>query len=86
MLMMTRELVGRQIRPDGILYVAGENAVPFLGAVQSAYVKALQERARWLVRHLGAMPDNEFRAVLRQFFDRWVEEFQSVERSMGTES
>jgi ABC-three component (ABC-3C) system Middle Component 2 len=84
LLMMTRELVSRQVGPDGIRYVAGENAVPFLGAVQSDYMKALQERARWLVHHLGEMPEVEFRALLRRFFDQWVEEFQNVERSLGT--
>jgi hypothetical protein len=85
LLMMTRELVSRQVGPDGIQYVAGENAVPFLGAIQSDYVRALQERARWLVHNLGAMAEGEFRALLRRFFDQWVEEFQNVERSMGTE-
>lgn len=85
LLMMTRELVSRQVGPDGIRYVAGENAVLFLGAVRSHYVKALQERARWLVHHLGAMTEGEFQALLRRFFDQWVEEFQNVERSLGTE-
>ena len=85
LLMMTRELVSRQIGPEGIRYIAGDNAVPFLGSVQSDYVKALQERASWLVHRLGAIPDDEFRALLRRFFDQWVEEFQSIERSLGTE-
>lgn len=85
LLMMTRELVRREFGPDGIRYVAGENAVPFFNAVESEYVKALQERARWLVHHLGATAEDEFRALLRRHFDQWVEEFQNVERSMGTE-
>jgi hypothetical protein len=45
----------------------------------------LQERASWLVHHLGAMAEGEFRALLRGFFNQWVEEFQNVERSLGTE-
>jgi hypothetical protein len=85
LLMMTRDLVSRQVGPDGIGYVAGENAVFFLAAVESDYVKALQERAHWLVHNLGAMADGEFRALLRRSVDRWVEEFQNVERSLGTE-
>lgn len=85
LLMMTREFVSRQVGPDGIRYIAGENAVPFLRAVQSDYLKALQERAQWLVHHLGDMTESEFRALLQRFFDRWVEEFQNVERSKGTE-
>jgi hypothetical protein len=48
-------------------------------------VNALQERAHWLVQHLGAMTEGEFRALLRRYFDQWVEEFQDIERSMGTE-
>jgi hypothetical protein len=85
LLMMTRELVSQQARPEGIWYLAGENAAPFLAAVQSDYVKALRERAHWLVDHLGPMSEAEFRALLRRFFDQWVEEFQNVERSLGTE-
>ena len=85
LLMMTRDLVSRHVGPEGIRYVAGENAVLFLGSVQSEYVKGLQDRARWLVDNLGARTEVELRIVLRRFFDKWVEEFQNVERSMGTE-
>ena len=86
LLMMTRDLVSREVGPGGIRYTAGENAVPFLAAVQSGYVKALQERAHWLVDQLGVMPDHEFRALMRRLFDHWVEEFQNVERSLGADT
>jgi hypothetical protein len=86
LLMMTRDLVSREVGPGGIRYTAGENAVPFLAAVQSDYVKALQERAHWLVDQLGVMPDPEFRALMRRLFDHWVEEFQNVERSLGADT
>jgi hypothetical protein len=86
LLMMTRDLVGRQVGPDGIRYIAGENAVPFLAAIQSDYVKALQERAHWLVDRLGGLPEYEFRALMRRLFDHWVEEFQNVERSLEAEA
>jgi hypothetical protein len=86
LLMMTRDLVSREVGPGGIRYTAGENAVPFLAAVQSDYVKALQERAHWLVDQLGVMPDHEFRALMRRLFDHWVEEFQNVERSLGADT
>jgi hypothetical protein len=46
LLMMTRDLVSREVGLGGIRYTAGENAVPFLAAAQSDYVKALQERVR----------------------------------------
>jgi len=87
LLMMTRDLVNRGVWVGslGIAYIAGENAAPFLAAIQSDYVKALQERARWLVHNFGAMADGEFRALVRRFFDQWVEEFQNAERSLGVE-
>jgi hypothetical protein len=86
LLMMTRDLVSREVGLAGIRYTAGENAVPFLAAVQSDYVKALQERAHWLVDQLGEMPGSEFRALMRRLFDHWVEEFQNVERSLGADT
>jgi hypothetical protein len=86
LLMMTRDLVQRDVSGEGICYRAGENATPFLQALQSDYLGALKERAGWLVGHFGALSEAEFRALMRRFFDRWVEEFQVAERSLGVES
>jgi hypothetical protein len=85
LLMMTRDLVRREARPDGIRYTAGENAVLYLQALRSQYLVALKERAEWLVKALGKCTEAEFRAVMHRFFDRWVEEFQSAERSFGAD-
>lgn len=85
LLMMTRELVEREFGVDGIRYRAGENAAPFLLSMQSEYLIALKERAIWLVGSLGDRNDREFNAIMRRFFDRWVEEFQVVEHSLGAE-
>jgi len=86
LLMMTRHLIEREITPDGIKYVAGENAASFLSSVSSSYLVELKDRATWLINALGNHTDDEFRAVMRRFFDRWVEEFQHVERSLGGET
>lgn len=86
LLMMTRDLVRREASADGIRYRAGENAAPFLQALQSTYLSALKNRADWLVEALGARSETEFRTVMRRFFDRWVEEFQIAERSLGADS
>jgi hypothetical protein len=85
LLMMTRELVTREFGPEGIRYCAGENAAPFLSSLESEYLKALKERAAWLVKTLGDHTEQAFRAVMRQFFDHWVEDFQAAERSLGAE-
>lgn len=83
LLMMTRELVHRDITSEGITYSAGENASPFLAALSTTYLLSLMERARWLIGALGDHSDHEFKGVMRRFFDNWVEEFQHVERSVG---
>lgn len=85
LLMMTRELVRRELQADGIRYCAGENTAPFLAALESEYLRALRERAQWLVRELADRTDQDFRALMRSFFKDWVEEFQAVERSLGAE-
>ena len=85
LLMMTRDLVEREFRADGIRYRAGENAIPFLSSLESEYLTALNERAVWLVNALGDHNEQEFRAIMRRFFDHWVEEFQAAERSLGVE-
>jgi hypothetical protein len=83
LLMMTRHLVVREITSEGIKYGAGESAVTFLSSLTTGYLLSLKERASWLVAHLGGYADQQFRAVMRRFFDDWVEEFQNVERSLG---
>lgn len=83
LLMMTRDLIQREITPEGFKYSAGENAETFLASLTSTYLRALKERAAWLAGALGSYSDTEFKGVMRRFFDDWVEEFQHVERSMG---
>jgi hypothetical protein len=85
LLMMTRELVAREFGAEGIQYRAGENAAPFLSSLESDYLNALKERAAWLVNSLGNRTEQEFRAIMRRFFNDWVEEFQAAERSLGAE-
>jgi hypothetical protein len=83
LLMMTRELIDRELHPDGIRYRAGESAALFLSSLRTPYLVALKERAQWLVDYLKDYTDREFRALMRQFFDDWVVEFQNLERSLG---
>lgn len=86
LLMMTRALVQREVTSEGIKYIAGEYAATFLNSLSSTYLHALKDRADWLVGALGSHTDQDFKGVMRRFFDDWVEEFQHVERSMGGEA
>lgn len=86
LLMMTRDLVEREVTPEGIKYGAGENAATFLSSVSSNYLLSLKSRAEWLVKTIGNLTDKQFRSMMLQFFDKWVEEFQYVEKSSGGET
>ena len=85
-LMMTRDLVEREVTPEGIKYGAGENAATFLSSVSSNYLLSLKDRAVWLVETIGDLTDEQFKGMMRRFFDKWVEEFQNVEQSLGGEA
>lgn len=86
LLMMTRDLVEREVTAEGIKYRAGENAVTFLSSVSSSYLVALKDRATWLVENIGDLTDEQFKNMMNRFFDKWVEEFQHVEQSLGGEA
>ncbi len=83
LLMMTRDLVEREVTSEGIKYGAGENAATFLSSVSSNYLLSLKDRAVWLVETIGDLTDEQFKAMMRRFFDKWVEQFQSIEQSLG---
>ncbi|AMX06605.1 threonine transporter [Enterobacter asburiae] len=84
-LMMTRDLVEREVTSEGIKYGAGENAATFLSLVSSNYLLSLKERAVWLVETTGDLTDEQFKSMMRRFFDKWVEQFHGTEQSLGGE-
>jgi hypothetical protein len=86
LLMMTRDLIRREVSNEGIRYRAGENAATFLAALETEYLTSLKGRADWLNDVVGKKTDQEFRTLMRRFFDGWIEEFQAAERSLGAES
>lgn len=84
-LMMTRDLISRCVDAEGIVYRAGEAAVPFVNAFQSRYLLTLNERAKWLVSEVGDYTNAQFAELMKRFFDEWVMEFQAVQSSLGAE-
>ncbi|MBW9075090.1 MULTISPECIES: ABC-three component system middle component 2 [Agrobacterium] len=84
-MMMTKDLVRREINSAGITYCAGETAAMFLDALRSPYLIHLKSRANWLTYYLADYTDSALDDLMRRFFDRWVVEFQDVERSLGAD-
>jgi hypothetical protein len=86
-LMMSRKLVDRTAEKTGIVYRAGEMADVFLSTLTSSYMSLLQLRAQWVAETFGDMDAEEFRTLMLENFDRWVEQFHVIEKSSaGSES
>jgi hypothetical protein len=83
-LMMSRDLVEQEPQQTGLMYVAGENAAAFLDALRSPYLLKLKDRADWLIKHFSGYSDADFNAIIRQYLEDWIIEFQEFERSIGT--
>jgi len=82
-LMISRNLIERRISADGIYFIAGEFSQTFLRNLTSGYVTSLRERAAWAIDRFADLDDDSFKKVIHSVFDRWREEFQSVEIREG---
>jgi len=78
-MMMTRDLIERDVSEAGISYRAGDAAAMFLESLTTPYICALKERAEWLTNRLFDYDEAAFDVMMREFFDLWVVEFQDVQ-------
>jgi hypothetical protein len=76
-LMQTRGLVSRAVTSAGFRYKAGEEAGSFLDLLSSTYVKALKERAAWLIANIHPMNDEALSQLVQSRMDEWEPEFQT---------
>jgi hypothetical protein len=76
-LMRRLHLVEARYGASGIVYVALDQAAPFVTLIRTAYGRALKERATWLVRYLTERGDKHLHDVITQKIGRWAVEFQS---------
>jgi hypothetical protein len=83
LLMLSRKLVERVVDASGIAYRAGEIADVFLSSLTTEYMAQLQLRAQWVAETFGEMPEHEFRKLMQDNFDKWVEQFHVVENRLG---
>lgn len=80
LLYISRSLIERRARADGIFYAASETAGPFLECLQSAYTRKLQLRASWAIDTFGAIDDDELKSYFDARFERWTREFQVIQQ------
>lgn len=73
--MMSRQVVCRDLSDRGILYVAGEMALPLLDSLRSDYTRNLRERAGWVADRFGSMDDESLDRFMRENWSNWGSEF-----------
>lgn len=62
--------------PDGVRYLAGDEAPSFIELMEASYSARLKLRAEWLANRFGALPEEELRTIIHQRLGRWTLEFQ----------
>ncbi len=82
-LMISRSLICREPSLAGIMFVAGDAAAPFLESMASPYLARLKERADWVAGYFQDRPQETINETVQEIFDKWVAEFQDLERSWG---
>jgi len=81
--MMSRGLVQRFPKNDGINYLAGEMAAPFLSSLTTDYSIRLKERAAWAAHRFEGVPIEEIRSITHRFFERWSSQFQPTQTGLA---
>lgn len=80
----SRGLIERVYKDGGIFFAATDKSADFLDTLSTEYLKALRERADWVVGSFGLLDDAELDAVVRNRIGTWGAEF-SMESVLWTE-
>src|SRR5438105_14368047 len=62
---------------EGIVYMACEEAAPFVRLIRSQYGRTLKDRAKWLLEYFADRGSDHLHEVITQKIGRWAIEFQS---------
>ncbi len=85
-LMMSRGLVLREPKSNGIFYKAAETVVPFLASLTNVYTQDLRDRAAWAASNFMDLDHQRLREITTGLFDSWTTQFQSVEKAGSVNS
>ena len=84
-LMMSRSLVRRELRADGLLYAAEESAGAFLANLQSGYIVELRGRAEWVAATFDKLSVDELNSITKRLFEAWTTEFHPYQHGWQAE-
>ena len=76
-LMQRLHLIEVKFTSEGIVYVACEQAAPFVRLIRSEYGQTLKKRAKWLLEYFADRGSEHLHDVITKKIGRWAIEFQS---------
>ena len=76
-LMQRLHLIEVKFTSEGIVYMACEEAAPFVRLIRSEYGRTLKDRAKWLLEYFADRGSDHLHEVITQKIGRWAIEFQS---------
>jgi hypothetical protein len=76
-LMRRMHLIETQFTDRGILYVACDQAAPFVNLIRSNYGRDLKSRAGWLIQYLTEHGFDHLHEIVSRKIGRWAIEFRS---------
>ncbi|MBV1929146.1 MAG: threonine transporter [Gammaproteobacteria bacterium] len=82
-LMESKGLVNKSVAKNGFFYNATELAVVFIESLTNSYTLELNNRAQWAVEKYKNSGNKFFIEIFNTAFDRWSNEFQVAEISIG---
>ena len=84
LLMEHKKLVEKIISIGGFYYKATDLGSVFVESLTNNYIEELRKRAGWAVKMYKNLGDELFSTVFNTAFDRWRNEFQLAEISIGS--
>lgn len=76
LLYQSRNLVERIYESSGVSFAATERSAAFLDVLHTEYVVGLRERAAWLVKSFGHIPDANLEKMVNGNLGEWGAEFE----------
>lgn len=77
MLMRQLHMIEAKFTSSGIVYIACEQASPFVQLIRSDYGRTLKDRAEWVLDYFSERGADHLHDVITKKIGRWAIEFQS---------
>jgi hypothetical protein len=82
--MQQLHMIETKFTSSGIVYVACEQASPFVQLIRTDYGRTLKDRAEWVLDYFSERGADHLHEVITKKIGRWAIEFQSSAKPAST--